>query len=118
MYAYGWHAPAGVREGEVVPGCGQATRELDLPIGKAFTLADVAETLGISLRQVQAHVADGSLAAFNVGRGTDRRDLRVLEEELDDFARKRRVVGRPLPQGRPVRRARRAATLRVGTGGR
>jgi len=69
-------------------------------LGRVFALADVAERLGISLRQVQAHVADGTLAAINVGRGPVRRDLRVTDEALDDFARRRRLGH--LPQ-RPTR---------------
>jgi hypothetical protein len=49
---------------------------------------------------VQAHIADGTLAAINVGRGPERRDLRVLDEALDDFARRRKLGYTP---PRPVR---------------
>ncbi|POR42371.1 helix-turn-helix domain-containing protein [Methylobacterium sp. V23] len=58
---------------------------------RAFTLAEVSERLGISLRQVQAHIDDGNLVAVNVGRGRDRRDLRILDEDLEGFARRRKT---------------------------
>lgn len=68
---------------------------IDLAFDRAFTLAEVSEKLGISLRQVQAHIDDGNLVAVNVGRGRDRRDLRILDEDLEGFARRRRIGVRP-----------------------
>ncbi|MCJ2009580.1 helix-turn-helix domain-containing protein [Methylobacterium sp. J-092] len=65
--------------------------EIEMAIGRVYTLAEVAETLGLSLRQVEHLVSDGALQAFNVGRGRQRRDLRVLEEGLQAFVDGRRV---------------------------
>lgn len=77
----------------------------DLAFDKAFTLREVAERLGISLRQVQAHVADGRLVTVNVGRGLERKDLRVLDDDLEDFVRRLKSFGAPLPRrGGPRRR--------------
>ncbi|UIY44213.1 hypothetical protein [Methylobacterium radiotolerans] len=100
-------------------------RDIDHRFERAFTLAEVSERLGISIRQVQAHVDDGNLVAVNVGRGRDRRDLRVLDEDLEGFARRRRTgLGSaafvppkaaphrkpdPEPQGYAARRAARIA---------
>lgn len=98
--------------------------ELALLMEKALTLRDVADALGLSLKQVQAHVDDGSLVAVNVGRGDVRRDLRVLPDDLAGFLARRRTgassvapfpnaVGRrpvPLP-ARPSYSQRRAARL-------
>lgn len=94
----------------------------EMLMASALGLKDVAARLGISLRQVQAHVDDGSLIAVNVGRGDVRRDLRVLEEDLEGFLKRRRTsaaraatfqdVGdaRPKPLGsNPSFSARRAA---------
>jgi len=72
----------------------------------ALTLQDIAERLNISLRQVQAHVDDGSLVAVNVGRGTVRRDLRVLENDLEGFLLRRRTALPRIatfPEARPQR---------------
>jgi excisionase family DNA binding protein len=60
--------------------------------GQAFTVAEVAEKLGISPTQVLNHIADGTLGAINVGRGATRRDLRVTDEALDAFAEARTVA--------------------------
>lgn len=84
------------REREPLPGAGPP-EVLDLAFERAFTLAEVAERLGISLRQVQAHVADGRLAAVNVGRGAERKDLRVLDDDLDAFVRARKLPAASLP---------------------
>ena len=66
-------------------------RDVAYYFDRAFTLAEVSERLGISLRQVQAHVDDGNLLAVNVGRGRDRRDLRVLDEDLEGFVLRRKT---------------------------
>lgn len=65
--------------------------EIKLRFGTAFTLKEVAEKLNISSRQVQAHIDDGSLVAVNVGRGDERRDLRVLEGDLAGFVLRRKT---------------------------
>lgn len=80
--------------------------EFALILQVALTLNDVAERLGVSLRHVQAHVDDGNLVAVNVGRGTTRRDLRVLEEDLEGFLLRRRTTLpriAPFPEARPQR---------------
>lgn len=64
---------------------------------RAYTVPEVAEKLAISPRQVQAHIDDGSLPAVDVGRGTDRRDLRILDEDLEEFLRRRKLVQAPSP---------------------
>lgn len=87
------------REREPLP-AGVPTEAFDLAFDRAFTLAEVAERLGISLRQVQAHVADGHLAAVNVGRGAERKDLRVLDDDLDAFVRARKLPAASLPPRR------------------
>lgn len=96
MFAYSQRAPS--------PGCDRVGLPygplvVDRPLGafdlhfeRAFTLQEAADRLGISLRQAEMHVADGTLAAVNVGRGRLRRDLRVLDEELDRFVEARKVV--------------------------
>lgn len=87
------------REREPMPG-GMPPWALDLAFDRAFTLPEVAERLGISLRQVQAHVADGHLAAVNVGRGAERKDLRVLDDDLEAFVRARKLPAASLPPRR------------------
>ena len=94
-------------EGEAMPAAGGGTMgyeaTIELRFGTVFTLRQIAEALGISHRQVQAHVDDGSLVAVNVGRGGERRDLRVLERDLEGFVARRRIgVARTAPV--PVRR--------------
>lgn len=83
------------RDGEIMSGVGPTIMayeaEIQLRFGKVYTPKEVAETLGISVRQVQAHIDDGSLVAVNVGRGYERRDLRVLEGDLEGFLRRRKT---------------------------
>lgn len=99
-------------EGEGVPGAGHGAigyeAEIELRFGKAYRLKEVEEKLGISKRQVQALIDDGSLVAVNVGRGRERRDLRVLEDDLAGFVRRRSTevqqvppVSKPQLFGRP-----------------
>lgn len=87
----------------------------DFHFERAFTLAEVAKKIGISLRQVQAHVDDGNLVAVNVGRGGERRDLRVLDEDLEGFMRRRKtgVVTEAPPQ--TVRRRKEPAATPAGS---
>ena len=81
--------------------CGDLPAEtLDMAFDRVFTLREVAERLGISLRQVQHHVADGRLVAVNIGRGLERKDLRVLDDDLDAFARARKLPAASLPPRR------------------
>lgn len=87
------------RDCEPVPAA-DLPEAFDLAFDRAFTLAEVAERLGISLRQVQAHVADGRLAAVNVGRGAERKDLRVLDDDLDAFVRARKLPAASLRRTR------------------
>lgn len=60
-------------------------------LASAMTLADVAERLNVSLRQVQAFVDDGSLVAVDIGRGDVRKRLRILESDFDGFLVRRRT---------------------------
>lgn len=91
--------------------------EVALAMTKAFTLPEVAEAIGISLRQVQMHITDGNLTAIDVGRGNMRRDLRVLDVDLAAFVEARRVRGvepvvapaKPAADGYIARRAARLA---------
>ncbi|MCB4805876.1 hypothetical protein QO001_006105 [Methylobacterium brachiatum] len=80
--------------------------DLAIMLQTAMGLADVAEKLGISLRQVQAHVDDGSLVAVDIGRGNDRRSLRVLPDDLEGFLKRRRTAvakASPFPNALPKR---------------
>lgn len=106
MFAYECRAPMRGREREAMPAA-WFDAEAVFEIGKAFRLPEAAEALGISLRQVQGHIADGTLAAVDVGRGAMRRDLRVMEEAIEEFARLRKVAPRGVPPrlyGRATRR--------------
>lgn len=94
-------------DGDPMPGGLMPGEPFILAFERAFTLSEVAERLGISLRQVQAHVADGRLAAVNVGRGLERKDLRVLDDDLDAFVRSRTLPAASLPLRRSTTRRRR-----------
>lgn len=75
---------------------------LTFEFDRAFTLDQVAERIGASLRQVQALVASGRLKAFDVGLGIDRRSPRVTDEELEEFVRRHRITQpQATPPGRP-----------------
>lgn len=81
----------------------------DLHFERAFTLAEVAERTKMSPRQVQAHIDDGSLVAVNVGRGDVRQRLRVLDEDLEGFMRRRRTGAVPdIPTAKGARRRKEA----------
>lgn len=86
-----------------LPGIDDGGGEIAFHFGQAFTLQEAADRLGISLRQAEMHVADGSLGAINVGRGRQRRDLRILDDELERFVSSRRVAPCRLPA--PPRRS-------------
>ncbi|GJE27527.1 helix-turn-helix domain-containing protein [Methylobacterium organophilum] len=96
MYEIMDDAPETAREQDVMAEGGRKAlgyeAEIELRFGKVYDLKEVAEMFGISLRQVQAHVDDGSLVAVNVGRGDERRDLRVLEGDLEGFVRRRKTA--------------------------
>lgn len=66
--------------------------EVALILQAAMTLQDVADHCGMSLRQVQGHVDDGTLVAIDIGRGIDRRSLRVLADDLEGFLKRRRTA--------------------------
>lgn len=87
------HAAPLEREGEAVPA--GRSGEIIFHFDRAFTLDEIAEKLGISPRQVQAHIDDGSLVAVNVGRGKERKNLRVLDEDLEGFVRRRKTGAVP-----------------------
>lgn len=82
-------APAPGWDGEVVSGFSDA--DLAEMLQAARSLGEVAEMLGLSVRQVQHHVDDGSLVAVNLGRGSVRKDLRVLDADLQGFLARRRT---------------------------
>lgn len=50
-----------------------------------FTVAQVAERLGVGDETVLAHIASKRLAASNVGLGTRRPRWRITPEALDRF---------------------------------
>ncbi|KQP51106.1 hypothetical protein ASF41_13025 [Methylobacterium sp. Leaf111] len=130
MSAYRTRDLIEAHDGGTMPAEGIGTKgyeaRIELRFGIAYRLPDVAEKLGISLRQVQAHIDDGSLVAVNVGRGDERRDLRVLDDDLDGFVRRRRtdaviavafakpkLFERPVPLGaNPTYAERRNARIR------
>ncbi|GJE19492.1 helix-turn-helix domain-containing protein [Methylobacterium marchantiae] len=83
-------------EGGEVEGlpCGDGG-EVDLHFERVFTIAEVSEKLGLCVRQVKAHIDDGNLIAVDVGRGKERRDLRILDEDLEGFVRRRKTGAVP-----------------------
>jgi excisionase family DNA binding protein len=95
MYAMKSRGLSEARESEVVSDADRGPTDYEarikLDFGAVYTLEEVAEKLGISKRQVQDHVRDRTLVAIDVGRGSARRDLRVLDEDLEGFALRRRV---------------------------
>lgn len=82
-------APAPGREGEAMSAF--ADGDLVDMLQSAKSLAEVADMLGLSIRQVQNHVDDGSLVAVDLGRGSIRRDLRILDADLQGFLVRRRT---------------------------
>ncbi len=76
-------------EGGDVPG--RTDADLFAMLQAAMRIAEVAEKLGLSVRQVQNHVDDGSLVAVNLGRGSVRKDLRILDADLEGFLVRRRT---------------------------
>lgn len=66
--------------------------DLTALLQSAMSIAEVAEKLGLSVRQVQNHVDDGSLVAVNLGRGSIRKDLRILDADLQGFLVRRRTA--------------------------
>lgn len=79
---------------------------VELQFGVAYTLDEVAQKLGISKRQVFEHIRDRNLVVVDVGRGSTRRDLRVLDDDLEGFARRRRVgpAAAPVVVAQPPRK--------------
>lgn len=88
----------------------------DLHFERAFTLTEVAERTKMSPRQVQAHIDDGSLVAVNVGRGDVRQRLRVLDEDLEGFMRRRRTGAVPQISTAKVPRHRKEVEAPAGSG--
>ncbi|MGN8094159.1 helix-turn-helix domain-containing protein [Methylobacterium sp. 22177] len=89
--AFRYAADEGGEEG--LP-CGKGG-EVELHFERVFTIAEVSEKLGLSPRQVKAHIDDGNLIAVDVGRGKERRDLRILDEDLEGFVRRRKTGAVP-----------------------
>ncbi|PXW61482.1 helix-turn-helix domain-containing protein [Methylobacterium sp. B4] len=84
------------------------TAHLTFAFEKVFSVAEAARKLGISTSETYHLIQDGSLSAFEIGRGSVRRHLRVTDEDLDRFVAARRVVPllpatvtRRAPSGRP-----------------
>ena len=101
MSAYPTRGLAEARHGEAMPDHGYGSpgyeAEILLRVGTAYRLSEVMERIGVSRRQVQALIDDGSLVAVNVGRGHERRDLRVLEDDLAGFLRRRSTATPNVP---------------------
>ena len=76
--------------------------EIVLHFERVYTVAEVAKKLSLSSDQVMKHINDHSLVAVNVGRGSERRDLRILDEDLEGFVRRRRTGAVP-PEQRVVK---------------
>lgn len=76
--------------------------EVVLHFERVYTVAEVAKKLVLSADQVMKHINDHSLVAVNVGRGSERRDLRILDEDLEGFVRRRRTGAVP-PEQRVVK---------------
>ncbi len=87
-------------EGEVASQV--ACDEVVLHFERVYTVAEVAKKLSLSSDQVMKHINDHNLIAVNVGRGSERRILRILDEDLEGFVRRRRTGAVP-PEPRAVR---------------
>lgn len=73
-------------------------------IRKALTLKEAADELGVSPNQLVGLVADGTLVAINVGRGSERRSLRIPARSIEDFVEERTVRPDATPQPRRLLR--------------
>ncbi|MCJ2014201.1 helix-turn-helix domain-containing protein [Methylobacterium sp. J-076] len=108
MFTYTQRAPLGAcdrgRMPEATGGASAFTGTLVLLFDRVFTLREAADRLGMCLRQVRGHVAAGRLRAFDVGDGVERRALRVTDDDLEEFVR-RRMLAPPMPRGRGGRRS-------------
>ena len=96
-------APAPGRDGEAMSAF--VDGDVDM-LQSAKSLAEIADMLGISIRQVQNHVDDGSLVAVDLGRGSARRDLRILDADLQGFPDRRRTSAATVATFKDARDAR------------
>ncbi|MCJ2130981.1 helix-turn-helix domain-containing protein [Methylobacterium sp. E-045] len=60
-------------------------------LGKAMTIQEVAKLLACSEKQIENFIADGEITVFNIGRGKIRQSLRVTDEAVASFIRRRMV---------------------------
>jgi hypothetical protein len=62
---------------------------------RVYTVAEVADILVCSERQVRDHITEGEngifLEAINIGRGSHK-EFRIMESDLREFMRKRKWV--------------------------
>ncbi len=54
-----------------------------------LTVEEAARRLGVSRATIERHIRDGEFGTINVGRGSLRPHIRLLEEELEDFVARR-----------------------------
>lgn len=69
-----------------------------------FTVAQVAESLGVGVDAIIGHIHAGRLRAANIGSGTRRPRWRITAEALDAFIESRTAM--PAPVKRPQRKRR------------
>jgi excisionase family DNA binding protein len=50
-----------------------------------LTMAEVAAELGIDIKTVRRHMADGNLHYINFGRGTARPRIKISRQQVSDF---------------------------------
>lgn len=62
-----------------------------------LTISQVAERLHASRRQVEYHIEAGALPVIDIGRGSQRRALRIDESDLQRFIDARRSTTSPSP---------------------
>ena len=67
---------------------------------RSLTPVECSEILGCSKDQVLALIANGELAAFNVGNGKQRLRYRVEETELAAFKKRRSTKPAPTSRNR------------------
>lgn len=96
--------PNGARE-SVAARLNGGVGDIELHFDKAYTLAQVAEKLSLDVRQIQKHIDRGHLVAVDVGCGTERRNLRILDEDLEGFARRRKTGAVPAVDRAPRARS-------------
>lgn len=53
------------------------------------TIGEAARRLSVSRSTIERHIRDGELGTINVGKGTLRPHIRLIEGELEDFVARR-----------------------------